>query len=38
VLDANGEAALEVGATLTVAAQQAAGLYSGSFDVIVAYN
>ena len=38
VLDANGEATLEVGATLTVAAQQAAGLYSGSFDVIVAYN
>ena len=38
VLDANGEANLQVGATLNVSAQQAAGLYSGSFDVIVAYN
>ena len=38
MLDANGAATLEVGATLNVAAQQAAGLYSGSFDVIVAYN
>jgi hypothetical protein len=38
VLDANGEATLNVGATLNVSAQQAAGLYSGSFDVIVAYN
>jgi hypothetical protein len=38
VLDANGEASLQVGATLNVTAQQAAGLYSGSFDVIVAYN
>jgi hypothetical protein len=38
VLDANGEANLEVGATLNVDAQQAAGLYSGTFDVIVAYN
>ena len=38
VLDANGAATLGVGATLNVAAQQAAGLYSGSFDVIVAYN
>lgn len=38
VLDANGAATLEVGATLNVSAQQAAGLYSGSFDVIVAYN
>ena len=38
VLDANGEATLQVGATLNVSAQQAAGLYSGSFDVIVAYN
>jgi len=37
-LSALGEATLEVGATLNVAAQQAAGLYSGSFDVIVAYN
>ena len=37
VLDANGEATLQVGATLNVSAQQAAGLYSGSFDVIVAY-
>ena len=37
-LDANGEANLQVGAILNVAAQQAAGLYSGSFDVIVAYN
>ena len=38
VLNANGEATLQVGATLNVSAQQAAGLYSGSFDVIVAYN
>ncbi len=38
VLDMNGEATLGVGATLNVSAQQAAGLYSGSFDVIVAYN
>ena len=38
VLDANGEATLQVGATLNVSAQQAAGLYSGSFDVILAYN
>ena len=38
VLDANGEATLQVGATLNVSAQQAAGLYNGSFDVIVAYN
>lgn len=38
VLDANGEASLSVGANLNVDAQQAAGLYSGTFDVIVAYN
>lgn len=38
VLDMNGESTLGVGATLNVSAQQAAGLYSGTFDVIVAYN
>jgi hypothetical protein len=38
VLDANGEAKVFVGATLNVSAQQEAGLYSGSFQVIVAYN
>lgn len=38
VLDANGESTLNVGATLNVDANQAAGLYTGTFDVIVAYN
>lgn len=38
VLDENGEAKLQVGATLNVTAQQPAGMYSGTFDVIVAYN
>ena len=37
-LDAQGAAALKVGATLNVAANQAVGLYTGSFDVTVAYN
>ncbi len=37
-LDAQGEAALKVGATLNVDANQAVGLYTGSFDVTVAYN
>lgn len=38
ILDENGEAKLQVGATLNVSAQQPAGMYSGTFDVIVAYN
>ena len=38
ILDVNGEAKVFVGATLNVSAQQEAGLYSGSFQVIVAYN
>ena len=37
-LDAQGAAALKVGATLNVDANQAVGLYTGSFDVTVAYN
>ena len=37
-LDPQGAAALKVGATLNVAANQAIGLYTGSFDVTVAYN
>ena len=37
-LDALGASALKVGATLNVAANQAVGLYTGSFDVTVAYN
>ncbi len=38
LLDATGNHALSVGATLDMAANQAAGLYSGSFSVTVAYN
>lgn len=34
----DGAATLNVGATLTVDAAQKAGAYTGSFDVIVAYN
>jgi hypothetical protein len=37
-LDAQGAQALKVGATLNVDANQAVGLYTGSFDVTVAYN
>jgi len=37
-LDQNGQANLNVGATVNVAAGQYAGLYTGSFDVTVAYN
>jgi len=37
-LDLSGEANLKVGATLNVDANQAPGLYTGSFDVTVAYN
>ena len=37
-LDATGASALKVGASLNVAANQAVGLYTGSFDVTVAYN
>ena len=38
VLDAQGDGALKVGATLNVDANQAVGLYTGSFDVTVVYN
>lgn len=38
ILDDAGQASLEVGATLNIEALQAAGLYSGTFDVTVAYN
>jgi len=37
-LDALGASALKVGATLNVDANQPVGLYTGSFDVTVAYN
>jgi hypothetical protein len=37
-LDAQGESALKVGATLNVDANQPVGLYTGAFDVTVAYN
>lgn len=37
-LSSIGEGFLSVGATLNVDANQASGLYTGSFDVIVAYN
>jgi Domain of unknown function (DUF4402) len=37
-LDAAGASALKVGASLNVAANQPVGLYTGSFDVTVAYN
>jgi hypothetical protein len=37
-LDALGNQALSVGATLHVGAVQAPGTYSGTFDVTVAYN
>ncbi len=37
-LSSIGEDLLNVGATLNVDANQAAGLYTGTFDVIVAYN
>ena len=38
VLSAIGEATLNVGATLNVEANQAPGLYNGTFDVVIAYN
>jgi hypothetical protein len=38
VLDAKGRQALKVGATLHVAAAQAAGRYTGAFEVTVEYN
>jgi len=38
LLDGAGASGLSVGANLSVAANQPAGLYSGSFSVIVAYN
>ena len=37
-LPASGPQVLSVGATAHVAASQAAGVYSGSFDVMVVYN
>lgn len=37
-LDATGAASLKVGASLNVGANQAVGLYTGTFDVTVAYN
>ncbi len=37
-LDAQGAAALKVGASLNVGANQPVGLYTGAFDVTVAYN
>jgi hypothetical protein len=37
-LSNQGTATLVVGATLNVEANQAPGLYSGTFDVVVAYN
>ncbi|MGA3287283.1 MAG: DUF4402 domain-containing protein [Bacteroidota bacterium] len=37
-LDGSGAQALTVGATLTVGASQAAGTYTGTFSVTVAYN
>lgn len=37
-LDSKGTQAFNVGASLSVGANQAAGLYSGSFSVTVAYN
>ena len=38
VLSSTGSHAVRVGATLNVNANQAAGTYTGSFDVTVAYN
>jgi hypothetical protein len=38
VLDAKGQQLLKVGATLHVAAKQAAGRYTGNFEVTVEYN
>ena len=37
-LDGTGKATLNVGAVLTVGAAQAAGAYTGTFDVTVAYE
>lgn len=37
-LDASGVKNFNVGATLTVAASQAGGVYNGTFDVTVTYN
>ncbi len=37
-LDVNGVSTLSVGATLNVDADQQPGLYTGSFDITVAYN
>jgi len=37
-LNASGQEVFGVGATLTVAANQASGVYTGTFDVTAAYN
>ena len=37
-LDTNGDGSFTVGGTLTVAADQAAGDYTGTYDATVAYN
>jgi hypothetical protein len=37
-LDAAGNDTFNVGATLVVGANQPSGVYSGTFDVTVAYN
>lgn len=38
ILDGNGEASFNVGADLSVAANQETGVYSGDFTVVAAYN
>lgn len=38
ILDSRGVAALKIGATLNVNANQSVGVYTGAFDVTVAYN
>jgi hypothetical protein len=37
-LDGSGDGAFTVGGTLTVAANQPAGVYTGQFDVVAVYN
>ena len=37
-LDAQGVATIHIGASLIVSAKQSQGLYSGTFDVVAAYN
>jgi len=38
ILDGNGEASFNVGADLSVAANQETGVYNGDFTVVAAYN